>query len=336
MDIPSTLNVVIGLFFIYLLLSLLTSEIQELLASSVFDWRAENLYRSIQLILGNTATELLYQHPLIKSWKDYKQQINQSSIGPSYLPSSTFALALISVILEQSGVQPKLDSLTIPDFIKAIDSEPIKTVFDTDQIKLFKILAVKASNEARESTNIEPLEKAISDWFEQSMIRASGVYKRKVKFITLLIGLIAAIVLNADTLNIANRLFQEPILQKNLSQTINLILTQDETSALKNCLQSKPDLETFCPDLKENFLYSYLFDFSSLPLGWGASNLNQQFNSPPNILAFNMIKVLIGWGLTAIAISMGSSFWFDLLNKLINVRNTGSKPSKSESPTNQN
>jgi len=34
----------------------------------------------------------------------------------------------------------------------------------------------------------------------------------------------------------------------------------------------------------------------------------------------------MGWGLTAIAISMGSSFWFDILNKLINVRNTGSKP----------
>lgn len=330
MDIPSTLNVVIGLCFIYLLLSLLTSEIQEFLASSVFDWRAENLYRSIQTILGNTATELLYQHPLIKSWKDYKRRVNQSSMGPSYIPSATFSLALISVILEQSGVQPKLDSLTISDFIKAIDSEPIQNIFDSDQIKLFKILAVKASNEAREPTNIEPLEKAISDWFEQSMIRASGVYKRKVKFITLLIGLIAAIGLNADTLNIANRLFQEPILQKNLSQTINLILTKDETSALQNCLQSKPDPTNLCPDLKDNFIYSYLFDFSSFPLGWGEFNLNQQFNFELNRLPFNVIKALIGWGLTAIAISMGSSFWFDLLNKLINVRNTGSKPPTSE------
>jgi hypothetical protein len=336
MDIPSTFNVVSGLFFIYLLLSLLTSEIQEFLASYIFDWRAKNLYLSIQLILGNTATKLLYQHPLIKSCKDYKQQVNQNSVGPSYIPNPTFSLALISVILEQSGVQPKLDSLTIEDFIKAIDSEAIQHIFDSDQIKLFKILAVRASHEATNATDIKPLEKAISDWFKESTERASGVYKRKVKLMTLLIGWIAAIVLNADTLNIANRLFQEPVLQQNLSQTINTVLTSDENSALKNCLQSKPDPEKLCPDLKETFLYSYLFDFSSLPLGWGESNRNQQFNSQPNILAFNVIKVLIGWGLTAIAISMGSSFWFDLLNKLINVRNTGSKPSTSESSTNQN
>jgi len=337
MNIPSTLNVTIGLFFIYLLLSLFTSEIQEVLASSVFDWRAENLYRSIETILGNSVTALLYQHPLIKSWKDYKQRVNKSSVGPSYIPSSTFALALIGVILEQSGVQPKIDSLTIEDFIKAIDSESIQKIFDQDQIKLFKILAVKASNEARETTNIEPLEKAISDWFEQSMNRASGVYKRQVKFITLVIGLIAAIGLNADTLNIANRLFQEPILQENLSQTINIVLAQEPNSQLQNCLKPQPNSPESCQNLTEDFLYSYLFDFSSLPLGWGTSNVNRQFNLDhylgknlsPNfwilIRPSDLIKAIIGWGLTAIAISMGSSFWFDLLNKLINVRNTGSK-----------
>lgn len=330
MTIPSTLNVAIGLFFIYLLLSLFTSEIQEFLASSLFDWRAENLYRSIQLILGNAATELLYQHPLIKSWKDYKQRVNQRSLGPSYIPSSTFALTLISVILEQSGVQPTLDSFTIEDFMKALDSEASQQLFDADQIKLFKILAIKASYEARDPAEIEPLEKAISDWFEQSMVRASGVYKRKVKLITLSIGLIAAVGLNADTLNIANRLFQEPVLQENLSQTINIVLTQDANFPLKDCLKTQPDAPESCQDLTENFLYSYLFDFSSLPLGWGNSNVNQQFNSGENLFTFNIIKAMMGWGLTAIAISMGSSFWFDLLNKLINVRNTGSKPSRAE------
>ncbi len=129
MNIPSTLNVAIGLFFIYLLLSLLISEIQEFLASSIFDWRAKNLYRSIQFILGDSATELLYQYPLIKSWKDYKQRGNKNSVGPSYIPNSTFALALISVIIEKSGVQPEINSLTIDDFILSINSEEIKQFF---------------------------------------------------------------------------------------------------------------------------------------------------------------------------------------------------------------
>lgn len=171
MNIPSTINVAIGLFFIYLLLSLLISEIQEFLASSIFDWRAKNLYRSIQFILGDSATELLYQYPLIKSWKDYKQHSNKNSVGPSYIPNSTFALALISVIIEKSGVQPEINSLTIDDFILAINSEEIKQFFDPDQIKLFKILALKTKNKAGDIPDIEPLETAISDWFQQSMIR---------------------------------------------------------------------------------------------------------------------------------------------------------------------
>lgn len=325
MNIPSTLNVALGLFFIYLLLSLLISEIQEFLASSVFDWRAKNLYRSIQFILGDSATELLYQYPLIKSWKDYKQRSNKHSIGPSYIPSTTFALALISVIIEKSGVQPDIDSLTIDDFIRAINSEEIKQFFDADQIKLFKILAIKTKNKVGDTANFESLETAISDWFEQSMTRASGVYKRQVKLITLAIGFLVAMGLNADTLNIANRLFQEPVLQENLSQTINIVLTKNPDSPLNNCLNSEVNVTQDCQELTENFLYSYLLDFSSLPLGWGQSNLNQQFNLSGNI-GIQLFKVILGWGLTAIAISMGSSFWFDLLNKLINARNTGAKP----------
>jgi hypothetical protein len=66
-----------------------------------------------------------------------------------------------------------------------------------------------------------------------------------------------------------------------------------------------------------------------LPIGWDNVNLNQQ--SKEGIgwkfkeLFFSPLQWL-GWIVTGIAISMGASFWFDLLGKVINVRNTGSKP----------
>lgn len=331
MNIPSILNVALGLFFIYLLLSLFASEIQEFWASYLLDWRAKNLYRSIEVILGTPATNLLYQHPLIKSWKDYKQLIRFNSIGPSYIPSSTFALALITLIVEESRIQPQLDSLTIQDFITAIDSKPIQKLLDPDQSKLLKILAIQARNEATDSSDLKVLEQEIKTWFEQSMTRASGVYKRQVKLTTLAIGLVAAIALNVDTLNISYRLFQEPVLQQQLSQTINTVFTSESYSSLRECLDFNQNSPQVCQNLKEDFLYSSLFDFSTLPLGWGRANLNQQFNLTQTaefkgIQPYDLAKAIIGWLLTAIAISMGSSFWFDLLNKLINVRNTGSKP----------
>jgi hypothetical protein len=38
------------------------------------------------------------------------------------------------------------------------------------------------------------------------------------------------------------------------------------------------------------------------------------------------LQKLIGWGLSAIAISLGAPFWFDLLSKLVNLRHSGQKP----------
>jgi hypothetical protein len=50
MNLPSILNVAIGLVFIYLILSLLSSEIQEILAT-LLQWRAKHLQQSIELLV---------------------------------------------------------------------------------------------------------------------------------------------------------------------------------------------------------------------------------------------------------------------------------------------
>jgi hypothetical protein len=43
-----------------------------------------------------------------------------------------------------------------------------------------------------------------------------------------------------------------------------------------------------------------------------------------------MIRMLFGWLLAGMAISMGSPFWFDILGKFISVRNAGGKPASTE------
>jgi hypothetical protein len=66
-----------------------------------------------------------------------------------------------------------------------------------------------------------------------------------------------------------------------------------------------------------------------LPLGWSL-----QFPDPetpedirdfPNTVLGWILKVL-GLVITGLAISQGSSIWFDILGKLINLRGTGGKP----------
>jgi hypothetical protein len=88
MSLPAIFDVVLGLIFIYLILSLLASEIQELIAT-LLQWRAAHLKKSVEIFLSGNVTsqnqpqelksvvELsnkLYDNPLIKN-------INQEAKG---------------------------------------------------------------------------------------------------------------------------------------------------------------------------------------------------------------------------------------------------------------
>ncbi len=41
---------------------------------------------------------------------------------------------------------------------------------------------------------------------------------------------------------------------------------------------------------------------------------------------------LPGWIMTALAVSLGAPFWFDLLQSFVNIRNAGAKPNRSDDP----
>jgi hypothetical protein len=60
-----------------------------------------------------------------------------------------------------------------------------------------------------------------------------------------------------------------------------------------------------------------------LPIGW--SRGADERRGLPNSLGDAFMK-LIGLSLTAFAVSLGAPFWFDLLNKLVNVRAAGKPP----------
>jgi hypothetical protein len=67
MDMNIIIEVTIGILFVWVLLALITSQIQEWLAS-IFNWRADMLEDSIGVMLQNPElAKQFYDHPLIKS-----------------------------------------------------------------------------------------------------------------------------------------------------------------------------------------------------------------------------------------------------------------------------
>lgn len=325
MNIPSLLNVAIGLFLVYLILSLLVSDLQELISAYLFDWRAKNLKSSIESILGAEIARKLYEHPLIRSLKNYKMDRDKGAAGPSYIPDEIFALALIGLLMEAAGREEKIVSLSVEDFREAIASDEVQKLLDKERIELMRSLANKAQIDGDKKPFIKSLECELIGWFKQSMDRASGVFKRRVKGMILVLGFAVAVLLNVDTLNLATRLSLEPVLREQVSQNVDFVLSENALSEYLDCLERASLEPKDCQSLvSPDFLGGAERELFSLPVGWNAANLSYQFGA--DFSSFKLLRAILGWTLTAIAISMGSSFWFDLLNRLIDVRNTGNKP----------
>ena len=152
----------------------------------------------------------------------------------------------------------------------------------------------------------------LETWFDRSMDRASGVYKRNAKGVALLIGLLVAIFANADTFHIINRLSKDSTLRDTITQSASRLSpeTNDLESVKQKVNQALEDI--------------------SLPIGWNPSNLDQQAQEsigwPVKGWPFPVVRRILGWMLSGLAIAMGAPFWFELLGKFINVRNSGPKP----------
>ena len=163
--------------------------------------------------------------------------------------------------------------------------------------------------------------------------------------------------MNVDTIHVTQRLFNDKDLRENLvAQAEKTVQTQTTTAnsttvpdslllrndsvfmaqlatanlTLHNSLTTASPL-TGLDSLKVKAAYmSYLqtnIDALHLPIGWPVANNGQGCK-----LLGQWILTISGWILTIAALSFGAPFWFDLLIKLVNIRNTTRRPQSSVVP----
>ncbi|MFM6088372.1 MAG: hypothetical protein ACKPCQ_07675, partial [Dolichospermum sp.] len=183
--------------------------------------------------------------------------------------------------------------------------------------------------------------KEIENSFDSSMERASGVYKRNAKGVAILIGISLAIATNTDTFHIVDRLSKDSLLRE------IIIKKAVEVESFNDLGMNQPDPNDILKDVE-------------LPIGWTIPNLTQQIcgdvvsaenaivcvvkNGQSNVSVkeidwknfkiskspiFRILMMIGGWFISGIAIAMGAPFWFDLLSKVMNVRNAGKKGKQS-------
>lgn len=272
------LDVAIAIVFIYLLVSLVISAINEFIAA-LLKSRAKNLSKGIQALLQDPSqagwVARLYQHPLIQS-------LSPPNSKPSYIPSRTFALALLDLIAPAT-----------------MDGNRTLADLKAGMVNLPQPLQRTLTNLLDEAQHdVERLKTQIEIWFNNGMDRASGWYKRKTQWIQFFLGLSLVILLNIDSVHIGRTLF-----------AVNSPLRASLVESAKSFVAQPGGTNRPMKDVVE------AISTASLPIGWTEVPKRDQW-----------LTIALGWLITAFAVSLGAPFWFDLLNKFINVRASGKAP----------
>ncbi|UQA54822.1 hypothetical protein [Polyangium aurulentum] len=200
----------------------------------------------------------------------------------------------------------------------------------------------------------------IAAWFDRSMESVSGWYKRSVQVLISTVALFLAVGLNVDTFVLVDSLSRDAVLRSSVAAAVEAEVKNGSAQyrTVEAVVQAKkaeaqaagadaaaaapaPDaapapkpqelIRTQVADIKRGL------DTLTLPVGWPESESMicrpQADGSPCDkrtlpVTFGGWVRRLGGWLFTAIAISLGAPFWFDLLNKLINLRAAAPPPAK--------
>ncbi len=189
-------EVVIGLAFVYFILSVIASHINEIIAGAL-SWRAAELERGIRKLLADVPelADSVWQHGLVSGLS------GKPGRGPSYVPSSNFAAALLATLAGDD--QAPLDAQGIQTVVSALPQSNVR-----------QVLLTVVNDAGGDLTRIKA---GIEGWYNAAMDRVSGVYKRRVQLVTLGVAAVLTLFLGADTIAIETTMWQDQALRTALT-----------------------------------------------------------------------------------------------------------------------
>jgi hypothetical protein len=271
------LDVAIGMVMIFLLLSLICTALGEVI-EAIFKYRASDLEKGVKQLLQESEethsgkVSELYNHSLISSL--YKGPYKPGSRRlPSYIPATNFALALMDLLLPATSQNlsgsvgggkftpdgtpaPQHNPMALAPIREAVENWPA-----SNSRQAILTLIDNAGNDVDKARiNFE-------GWFNTSMDRVAGWYKRRTQKILILLGFLLAFAMNADTIAIFKSLLNDPPLRN------SLVSAAQEYASGKDPTSGTPEERV---DANAKKIYSL-----RLPIGWdwNQDSLNKKYLS---------------------------------------------------------
>jgi hypothetical protein len=422
----SIFDTMLGVVFVFLLVSLLVTIINEMIAAALRS-RAKWLREGIERLLGAKWATAFYKHPLVFATA-------QSDKDPSYIPSRSFANVMMDLIRDGnttladaraalqaalasagSGASVSITQLhlalqqaaavaTAPDANGQPKTGGQRLAADIAQLRatlpttvggaiteIQKFIDALPSSHIRESiagiaipqiqkpllalyddaqNDVEKFRENVEIWFNNAMDRVGGWYKRRAQLVTFCIGLVLAVAINVDTIDIARHLHTDPGLRDALVAEAAAYGRNAPRGSVKPKAGTEAPAAAAAPlatgadgsqpqddpEKLEARFHAVRDELNklSLPIGWGntlpattkqqgqpgqqvkQAQQDEHIDKAVSDLIDEMKTTwkghLLGWLITALAATLGAPFWFDTLNRLMAVRSAGKSPAEEPKP----
>jgi hypothetical protein len=309
-------ELLIGLIFLYLILSLVVSSINEGIAG-ILGKRAVYLEKGIASLVGNSLKGDFYQHGLIRALQN-DQAWMKNNRKPSYISATTFTDTILDLIRKSTQGS---GSTAVP--ARAGASLSVQAPTDRILSEIRTGLAGLGVDEesrplretldlfSREAKNVDDFRRKLEAWYDETMQRVSGWYKRFTRLMLFSIGIVLVLLINADTLNVANTLWRD--------SSVRSTIADQAAAFVQQGTQSEAQAKDALAKLEEQ----------KLPLGWKFNAQSTDARRIPTNAAEDLVK-LLGLLLTGIALTFGAPFWFDLLKKFVGIRSSGAEPQPAQ------
>lgn len=349
-----TLDVGIGMALMFLFVSLIASAVREAI-ETVMKARAKTLERGIRELLGNGVAEAvpprgaivpnnaprnavagdlrdpvaeIYNHPQIAALFRGNYDAARTGQLPSYIPAANFARAVIDIAARGGQIVRDPAALGALNLRTTIDNLP------NDRLRLVLQGALDRSND-----NLAAAQKEIEQWFDSAMERTSGWYKRRTQYWLAIIGLICAVLMNIDAITVMQTLSADKALRAAVvtAATAELKTGVPEAAAAAGAV-SEQDIGK---SLDKVDIATARLGSIGWPIGWahfpdGKGGWWATLHPAPQYraaaagrLTGMYASAILGWLVTAVGVTFGAAFWFDVLNKFMVIRSTVKPDEKS-------
>ena len=344
------IDLIAGIIFVYFLLSIICSSVVEMILTGL-NARSKLLGEWLLRIFDQQVQVGKATIPLGQAIMDHCSVTALSGKGksPSYIDSKNFTSALLEK-LTFNPAQPNSIANDLNTFISKIEQTNILS------LELKRVLLTYAF-EARDkyqqvssktTSDVEIFRSKIETWYDTSMQRITGDLKRRFsRPFTLIIAIVAVLLMNADSINIARYLYSNPAARAEVAaqaykaandstQVFNQRIASLQKANDTTARQLQATMQTGLDNINE----AKAALNENLPFGWDMSYfktlfpvaVNKNSGKPETNVAAGVLSLaskLTGLLATIFAVMLGAPFWFDLLNKVANMRGTGGKPATS-------